>query len=103
MKRFIVAGCLVAFSVLGVSGTAHAQTDCGGPCATDFIDPATGDIDLAAYLTAVAAANAQSDALARTGTNSTDLVPTGVALIVVGGAAVGIARWRKESASSVTA
>jgi hypothetical protein len=95
MKRLFVAGCLVAFSVLGVSGTAHAQsTACGGPCATDFADPVTGEIDLNAYLAAVAAANNE---LARTGTNSTDLVPTGVALIVIGGTAVGLARWRKDS------
>jgi hypothetical protein len=100
MKRLFVAVCLVAFSFLGVSGTAHAQStgDCGGPCATDFADPVTGVIDLDAYLAALAAANNQ---LARTGTNSTDLVPTGVALIVIGGTAIGLARWRKDSISRV--
>lgn len=107
MKRLLAVLVLVFAGLFGLSGVASAQT-ADEPRAEDFIDPETGEIDIDAYLAAVAAANQTADDgavesasgdLPATGSEISDLVLAGAGLIVVGGAAVAAQRRRVATAT----
>ena len=108
-----------AFQLIGpasVVPTASAQAVTSDVNIADFTDPVTGQINIDAYLAAVAAENLRIKCAAdptlpecgggnlpKTGSSSNDLIALGVGLIVVGGVAIVSARRLRRTASASNA
>jgi LPXTG-motif cell wall-anchored protein len=91
---------------VGALALAGGGANAAAPCvpepvsALDFV--VDGEVDLAAYLAAVAAANAAcapSGGLPRTGANTSTLVPLAMGLTALGGAAVATTAVRRRALS----
>jgi LPXTG-motif cell wall-anchored protein len=99
LSRSLVAAAL---SVSLSAGTAAVAVFSASPAsaevtAGDFIDPATGQVDLAAYLAAV---SASKSGLPSTGSNSLELAAGGVAIAAAGGAAIVLSKRGKNRTSA---
>ena len=92
-----------ALSVSLCAGSAAVVVFSAAPAsaqvtANDFIDPVTGQVDLAAYLAAV---SASTGGLPSTGSNSLELAAGGLAIAIAGGAAVVLSKRVKSSTDGV--
>lgn len=102
MKARTLAAMALFAGALAVSGGSVATADCVPEevdAAAFFVD---GELDLEAYLAAVAAANAAcapsgGGALPSTGANTSALLPIALGLTALGGAAVATSTVRRRS------
>jgi LPXTG-motif cell wall-anchored protein len=102
VRKFIAAiflGLLLLCASTAISAIPSASAAVADPNPADFTNPTTGAFDLEGYLAALAAENAQSNELARTGSSNTDMAVLGVSLLVVGGATVLVSRRVRATAA----
>ncbi len=101
VKKFIgFTGALALVLGLVFASAPLADAQSTEVDAAEFIDPVTGELDLEAYLAAVAAAQraettVTGQPLPTTGTSSSDLVALGFGLVLVGGLAIALSRGRR--------
>lgn len=108
VTRVLAVLCILFAFFAGGMTTASAQSSGDEIVATDFIDPATGEVDLEAYLAAVAAANqatggqqaAAGGTLPATGSSSADVAAVAFAMVAVGGGALALSAWARRARPS---